>query len=87
MTALSAVRTILHDVVRLEWRHGGGGRPTDGWQDKSAAFGPAQAVGRTKQFCQPVAFPCRRFQSTRQTFQHAHRHRQTYVSEDSLEHA
>jgi hypothetical protein len=57
MTALSAVRTILHDVVRLEWRHGGGGRPTDGWQDKSAAFGPAQAVGRTKQFCQPVAFP------------------------------
>ena len=44
MTALSAVRTILHDVVRLEWRHGGGGRPTDGWQDKSRSLWPGRAA-------------------------------------------
>ena len=38
MTALSVVRTISHVGVRSAVRHGGGGQPTDGWQDKSAAF-------------------------------------------------
>ena len=37
MTGLSVVRTFSHGVVRLAWRQGGGGRPTDGWQDKSVA--------------------------------------------------
>ena len=37
MTGLSLVRTISHGVGRLAWRLGSGGRPTDGWQDKSAA--------------------------------------------------
>jgi hypothetical protein len=50
MSALSMFRTISHGVERLAWRHGGGGRPTDGWQDKSAAFGSALVVGRKRQF-------------------------------------
>ena len=85
MTGLSLVRTISHDGVRLAVRHGGGGQPTDGWQDKSAAFGSALVVGRTTQFCQPVALSCRRFLSIRQPFQHAHRHRHNRIREDSLE--
>ena len=40
MTGLSAVRTVSHGVVRLAGRHGSGGRPTDGWQDKSRSLGP-----------------------------------------------
>jgi hypothetical protein len=41
MSGLSLVRMISHVGVRLMVRHGGGGPSTDGWQDKSAAFGLA----------------------------------------------
>jgi hypothetical protein len=40
MTALSIVRMISHDGVRLRLRHGGGGRPTARWQDKSRSLRP-----------------------------------------------
>jgi hypothetical protein len=40
MTRLSVVGTISHGGVRLAWRQGGGGRPTEGWQDKSRSLGP-----------------------------------------------
>jgi hypothetical protein len=40
MSGLSPVRTFSHGVVRLAWRRGGGGRPTEGWQDKSRSLGP-----------------------------------------------
>jgi hypothetical protein len=32
-------------------------QPTDGWQEKSAAFGGAQMVGWIEQFCRSVALP------------------------------
>jgi hypothetical protein len=40
MTGLSFVRTLSHDVVCLAWRHGGGGQPTERWQDKSRSLRP-----------------------------------------------
>jgi hypothetical protein len=45
MTRLSAVRTISDGVVCLAWRQRGGGRPTDGWQDKSREVRPGRSVG------------------------------------------
>ena len=45
MTGLSLVRTIGHSGVRLAWRQGGGGRPTEGWQDKSRSLGPDWPAG------------------------------------------
>jgi hypothetical protein len=42
MTHLSAVRAISHSIGRLAWRDGGGGRATDGWQDKSRSLGPGR---------------------------------------------
>ena len=45
MTGLSMVRIISHGVVCLAVGPGSGGRPTDRWQDKSAAFGRAHMVG------------------------------------------
>jgi len=41
MTGLSLVRMISHVGVRLAVRPGSRGHPTEGWQDKNAAFGPA----------------------------------------------
>jgi len=35
MMGLTAFRRLSHDVSGLAGRHGGGGRPTDGGQDKS----------------------------------------------------
>jgi hypothetical protein len=48
MTGLSVVRKISHRVVCLAGRHGGGGRSTDGWQDKSRSLfaGRSAADGR-----------------------------------------
>jgi hypothetical protein len=37
MIGLSVLRTFSHVRARLVVRQGGGGQPTDGWQDKSAA--------------------------------------------------
>ena len=47
MIGLSAVRTISQSGVCLAVRHGSGGQPTDGWQDKSARlrFGRKWLVG------------------------------------------
>ena len=47
MMGSSAFRRISHVFARLAVRHRGGGQPTNGRQDKSAAFGPAHVVGRT----------------------------------------
>jgi len=48
MTGLRIVRTISHVDVRLAVRHGGGGHPTDRWQDKSRSLpsGRPAADGR-----------------------------------------
>jgi hypothetical protein len=87
MTGLSVVRTLSRGVVRLAGRHGGAGdRPTDG-KIKAPPSGLALVVGRTREFRHPVAVPCRRFQSTRRSFQCAHRHRPTGEPEITLEHA
>ena len=45
MMGMTALRTVSDDFARLAVRHGGGVEPTDGWQDKSAAFGRAHMVG------------------------------------------
>jgi hypothetical protein len=45
MMGMTAFRTVSDDFARLAVRHGGGVEPTDGWQDKSAAFGRAHMVG------------------------------------------
>ena len=44
MSGLRMFRTISHGVERLAWRHGGGGRPTEGWQDKSRSLWPGRAA-------------------------------------------
>jgi hypothetical protein len=38
MTGLTVFRTVSRSGVCLAGKHGSGGRPADGWQDKSAAF-------------------------------------------------
>jgi hypothetical protein len=45
MTGLSLVCMISHDGVRLMETTGSGDQPTNGRQDKSAAFGRAHMVG------------------------------------------
>jgi hypothetical protein len=50
MTGLGLVRTLSQVGVGLAGRDVGGGDPTNGWQDKSAAFGSALVVGRKRQF-------------------------------------
>ena len=45
MSELSLLRTFSHGGVGLAGRHGGGGRPTDGWQDKSRSLGPDWPAG------------------------------------------
>ena len=42
MTGLDLVRMISHSVVGLAWWQGSGGRPTDGWQDKSRSLWPGR---------------------------------------------
>jgi hypothetical protein len=42
MTGMALVRMISHGVVGLAWKHGSGGRPTDGWQDKSRSLRPGR---------------------------------------------
>ena len=85
MTGLGLVRTLSQVGVGLARRHGGGGEPTNGWQDKSAASGSALMVGRTRHFCRLSALACRRFQSIPQPYQRGYRHRQTDAAENSLE--
>jgi hypothetical protein len=59
MTGLSAVRTISHDGEGLARRRGGGGQPTDGWQDKSREVRPGRSVeeGQTLQRRQTMCPP------------------------------
>jgi hypothetical protein len=45
MMGLSAFRRMSDVFARLAVRHRGGGQPTNGRQDKSAAFGRAHMVG------------------------------------------
>ncbi len=82
---------LLARFRRLVWVWQGGmgaegKRPTDG-KIKAPPSGLALVVGRTRQFCRLFALSCRRFQSMRQPFQRAHRHRQTDAREDSLDQA
>ena len=59
MTGLGLVRTLSQVGVGLAGRHGGGGEPTDGWQDKSAASGRVgrlRTVGRQR-FCRCALSP------------------------------
>jgi hypothetical protein len=84
MKRRSVVRAFSQAGVDLAERHGGRGEPTNGWQDKSAASGAALMVGRSKQFCDLSALPCRRFQSIHQRFQCADRHRHTDAAENAL---
>jgi hypothetical protein len=86
MTGLRMVRTLSQVGVGFAGRHGNGGEPTDGWQDKSAASGSALMVGRRRQFCRLATLSCRRFKSIRQLFQCADRHRHTDEAENSLGH-
>jgi hypothetical protein len=57
--------------------------PTNGRQDKSAAFGRAHVAGWIEVICWHVAWPCWRFRRERQSFQQAQRHRRSYC--DQLE--
>ena len=45
MMGMTAFRRMSHDFARLAVRHVRGGEPTNGRQDKSAAFGSAHVVG------------------------------------------
>jgi hypothetical protein len=47
MTGLSLVRMVSHVGVHLAVRHGGGGRPTARWQDKSRGV----RLGRSAEEC------------------------------------
>jgi hypothetical protein len=87
MIGFSVFRTVSQSGVCLAGRHGGGGEPTNGWQEKSAASGWAQMVGRMKQFCRPVASSCWRFQSRCQSIQRSDRHRHSDAAENSFEQA
>ena len=44
MMGLSRLRTFSHGGVGLAWRLGSGGRPTDGWQDKSREVRPGRSA-------------------------------------------
>ena len=50
MIGMAAFRRLSHDFAGLTAGMGGGGRPTDGGQDKSAAYGRAHMVGRVDVF-------------------------------------
>jgi len=50
MSGMTAFRRMSHGCAGLARWHGGTGRPTDGGQDKSAAFGRAHVVGRIDVF-------------------------------------
>jgi len=83
MTGLALVRTFSHGVVGLAWRQGGGGRPTEGWQDKSREVRPGrsaeerQTLQRRQTMCPPTPRGARSEISHNINFRHTSRRKPT----------